>query len=410
MEECSDMSKITTGRKHRINVSGTMTSLGASSVPPEVVNAMANILPMFVDMVELQQDACRVIQRVIGCEAGYISACSAAAIAIGVAACMTGADMAKVEQLPDASGMKDEVILQRGHSVWFGGSIPQMVRLSGAQVVEIGDATRAGTYQLEAAITDRTAAALYVVSHHTVQYGLIDLEAFCRVAHAHDIPVIVDAASESNMELFFDRGADLACFSGHKFLSGPTSGIVGGRADLIETCLFHQYHGIGRAMKVGKESIVGATVALDRWSQLDHNKLKKQQQMILDLFVKGLSRIPGVTISLEPDPAESPITRVKVAIDPSLAGLDAFAIAYNLKQGDPAIFVRDNETADGGYFFLDPTVTTIQEASLVAPAIQHVVELSQNEKAQIQADCLEHRNEADALAKGLRGWIPESSK
>jgi len=386
-----------------------MTALGASSVSAKVVEAMADILPKFVDMVELQRDACRMIQRVIGSEAGFISACSAAGIAIGVAACMTGSDMAKVEQLPNTTGMKNEVLLQRGHSVWFGGSIPQMVRLPGAQVVEFGDATRTGTYQMEGAITDQTAAALYVVSHHTVQYGLIKLESFARVAHAHGIPVIVDAASESNMKVFFERGADLVCFSGHKFLAAPTSGIVAGRADLIEACLFHNYHGIGRSMKVGKESIVGATVALEHWDNLDHKALLKEQTQILDSFVKGLSGISGLTITLEPDPAESPITRLKVAVDTDSIGLDAFGMAHELKQGDPSIFVRENETADGGYFFLDPTVTTIEEASLVAPAICRIINLSENEKVRIQSACAGLRNEADALVEGLRGWVPISN-
>lgn len=393
--------------KQLINVSGTMTTLGASSVSPEVVEAVADVLPRFVDMVELQREACRVIQRVIGAEAGLVSACSAAGIAVGVAACMTGSDMAKVEQLPDTSGMKDEVILQRGHSVWFGGSIPQMVRIAGARVVEIGGATRVGTYQLEAAISDQTAAALFVVSHHTVQYGLIDLESFSSVAHAHGVPVIVDAASESNMKVFFERGADLVCYSGHKFLAGPTSGIVAGRADLIEACLFHHYHGIGRAMKVGKESIVGATVALERWANLDHAALLKSHEQILGLFADGLARIPGFTITREPDPAESPTTRLKVSVDQRTVGLDAFAIAQELKQGDPAIFVRENETADGGYFFLDPTVSTTDEARLVAPAIRRIAELSVSEKTRIQSECADKRNEADALVAGLRGWVPK---
>lgn len=392
-----------------INVSGTMTSLGASSVSAEVIAAVADVLPRFVDMVELQRDACRVIRRVIGSEAGFITACSASGLAISVAACMTGADMARVEQLPDTSGMKNEVLLQRGHCAWFGASIPQMVRLAGARIAEVGDVTRAGAYQLEAAITDRTAAALYVVSHHTVQYGMIDLASFSRVAHARGIPVIVDAASEANMKVFFERGADLVCYSGHKFLAAPTSGIVAGRADLIEACLFHQYHGIGRAMKVGKESIVGATVALERWASLDHEALLKRQARILETFSEGLSGVPGLMSSLEPDPCESPTTRLRVAVDPNVVGLDAFGIAHELKRGNPAIFVRENETADGGYFFLDPTVSTIEEARLVAPAIRRVVELSAEDKARIQSECAGHRNEADALVESLLGWVPRVS-
>lgn len=391
-----------------INVSGTMTALGSSSVSPDVIAAIADVLPRFVDMVKLQQDACRLISRVIGCEAGFVTACSAAGITVSVAACMTGANLAKVEQLPDTSGMKNEVVLQRGHSIWFGGSVHQLVRLSGARVIEVGDATRAGAYQMEGAITERTAAALYVVSHHTVQYGLINLETFARVAHLHGVPVIVDAASESNMKVFFERGADLVCYSGHKFLAGPTSGIVAGRTDLIKACLLHQHHGIGRAMKAGKESIVGAIAALKRWNQLDHTVLLADQDDILDTFIKGISGLPGVKLTLEPDPAESPTKRVKVVVDAKVVGLEAFEIANELKLGNPAIYVRDNETIDGGYFFLDPTCSTLEQARLVAATIRDILRLSKEEKAAIRSRRIHSPNNADSLAEKLLGWIPET--
>ena len=396
--------------KEIINVSGTMTAIGASSVPQEIINAMVDVLPRFVDMVKLQQQACRVIQRVVGAEAGCITACCASAISIGVAACMTGADMGKVEQLPDTTGLKDEVILQRGHLVWFGGSVFQMARIAGARVVEIGDATRTGAYQLETAICERTAAALYVVSHHSVQYGLIDLRTFCTVAHEKKVPVIVDAASESNMKVFFNQGADLVCFSGHKFLGGPTSGILAGRANLIEAALYHQYHGIGRVMKVGKESIVGAMAALDRWAMLDHSAILAEQDTILDALIDGLSGLPGLTLTLEPDPTESPTKRVKVAVDASVVGLEAFEIADELKSGDPAIYVRDNETIDGGYFFLDPTCSTLDEARLVAPAIRRVIELPKEEKVAIRLRHTCQPNDADTLVQKLGGWVPEPTE
>lgn len=391
--------------KDIINVSGTMTALGASSVSQDVIAAMAKVLPKFIDMVELQRGASRTISRIIGSEAGCVTACSAAGIAVSVAASMTGANMAKVEQLPDTSGMKDEVILQRGHSIWFGGSIPQMVLLSGARVVEIGDATRTGAYQLEGAINDSTTAALYVVSHHTVQYGLIDLETFSRVAHSHDVPVIVDAASESNMKVFFERGADLVCYSGHKFLAGPTSGIVAGRADLVEACLFHQYHGIGRAMKVGKESIVGAIAALEQWDRLDHAAILEAQQNILNVFIKDLSGLHGITLSLEPDPAESPTKRVKMSVDAHVVGLEAYQIANELKLRDPAIYVRSNETVDGGYFFLDPTCSTLDQAKLVTTEIREIVELSEEVKAAIRSRYVGRTNDADSLVSNLEGWL-----
>ena len=94
---------------------------------------------------------------------------------------MTGRDLGKVERLPDSRGMKNEVILQRGHEVTYGQLVSQNVRLAGAKVIEIGAATQCGVYQLRAAITEQTTAALYVVSHLTVQNRLITLEAFCDV-------------------------------------------------------------------------------------------------------------------------------------------------------------------------------------------------------------------------------------
>ncbi len=393
--------------KEVINVSGTMTALGSSSVPPEVIEAMADVLPRFVDMVRLQQQACRVIRRVIGAEAGCVTSCAAAGIAISVAACMTGADLAKVEQLPDTTGLKNEVIIQKGHVVWFGASVPQMVRLTGAKVVEIGDATRAGTYQLEGAINENTAAALYVVSHHTVQYGLISLEEFCRIAHAHGIPVIVDAASESNMSSFLERGADLVCFSGHKFLAGPTSGIVAGRKDLVEACLFHQYHGIGRAMKVGKEGIVGVMAALERWERLDHKAVQAEQERIIDKFVEGLKDIPGLAVTVEPDPTGNPIRRVKVKVDPEVVGLTAFEVSAELAAGDPPIIVRDHHVIDEGFFFLDPCNVTVEQAEIVAEAIRRILDLPDEQKKMIRGRYPRWPNHADLLVEKLKGWVPK---
>ncbi len=391
-----------------INVSGTMTALGSCSVASEVIEAMVGVLPKFVDMVDLQRKASKVVQQVVGAEAGCITSCAAAGIAISVAACMTGPDMAKVEQLPDTTGLRDEVIIQRGHVVWFGASVTQMARLSGAKVVEIGDATRAGVYQLEGAFRENTAAALYVVSHHTVQYGLVALEEFCRVAHAHDVPVIVDAASESNMQSFVNCGADLVCFSGHKFLSGPTSGIIAGRRDLVEACLYHQYHGIGRAMKVGKEGIVGAMAALLRWEALDHRAEQQKQEVILNEFVRGLSGLPGLGVSVEPDPTGNPIRRVKVAVNPESAGLTAYHLATELAAGDPPIMVRDHHAIDEGVLFLDPCVVRADQVNTVITAIRGLIGSSLGTKEAIRRKHQGIPNQADLQVRSLADWIGES--
>lgn len=390
--------------KEVINVSGTMTAIGASSVPPEVAEAMVEILPRFIDMNDLQAKASAIISRVIGSEAGIVTASAASGIANSIAASMTGSDLHLAEVLPDATGTKDEVIIQRGHMAWYGASVGQLARLTGAKLVEVGDATRAGRYQFRGAITERTAAALYVTSHHTVQYGLINLRDFCEVAHEHGVPVIVDAASESEMRTFIEAGADLTCFSGHKFLAGPTSGIIAGREDLVRACLMHQHAGIGRPMKVGKESIVGAMVALERWEGLDHDKVHDEMRDIIRILVGGLEDLEGVSLRVEPDPTGNPIDRVKVMFEPVQAGFNAFEVAEAMKRNDPPIIVRDHHAIDEGFIFLDPCNVDAEKAQYVVKQLRGLLELPDDKKWALRSQLPTTPNDADLQEQGLRAW------
>jgi L-seryl-tRNA(Ser) seleniumtransferase len=123
---------------------------------------------------------------------------------------MTGADLAAVERLPDTTGLKNEVVILAGHMVSYGAPVEQAIRLAGARVVPVGQATSVHAYQLAGAVGERTAAAVYVVSHHTVQYRMPPLAEFAEIAHARGVPVIVDAASEYDLPGQLAAGADLA--------------------------------------------------------------------------------------------------------------------------------------------------------------------------------------------------------
>lgn len=388
-----------------INVSGTMTAIGASSVKPEIIAAMSDVMPRFISIGALQERASTVISRVIGSEAGCITASAASGIAVGIAACMAGNDLYKAERLPDTTGMKNEVIIQRGHMVWYGASVGQLVRLVGANLVEVGDATRAGTYQLAGAINENTAAALYVTSHHTVQYGLIELRDFCLTAHERGVPVIVDAASESEMHTFFEAGADLVCFSGHKFLAGPTSGIIAGQRDLVRACLMHQHAGIGRPMKVGKESIIGVMAALERWEQLDHQQIQDYEAQVIAAFVKGLEGTPGLTVTVEADPTGNPIHRVKVCVNPAVAGFSAQEVAGGLRREATPIIVRDHHAADEGFIFLDPCNVTPEQAAYVTVQIRNLLALPAEERARLKRLLPAPCNSADLEEAELSSWL-----
>jgi L-seryl-tRNA(Ser) seleniumtransferase len=335
-----------------INVSGTMTALGASIVVPDAVEAVSAILTEFVEMGDLHRRASAMIAELSGAEAGFVTASCSAGITLAVAACMAGPDLAAIERLPDTTGLKDEVLIQSGHMVSYGAPVEQAIRLAGAKVVPVGQATSAHAYQLAGAITERTAAALYVVSHHVVDYAQIPLKVFCDVCHARGVPVIVDAASEYDLTGFLAAGADLALYSGHKFLGGPTSGIVAGAKDRVRDT-YLQNRGIGRGMKVGKESIVGALAALRAWKNRDHAGIRARERRALDCWVETLDGRPGVTATVVPDPTNNPLDRLKVAVEPDAANITAWDLADRLAAGDPPVIVRDHEV-EHGFFYLDP--------------------------------------------------------
>jgi L-seryl-tRNA(Ser) seleniumtransferase len=363
------------GLRPIINVSGTMTALGASIVVPEAVAAAAAVLPEFVEINDLHRLASRTIARLTGAEAGFVTASCSAAVTLSVAACMTGADPARIEQLPNPAGMRHRVPIMLGHMVGYGAPVEQAIRLAGGAVVPFGQATDVRPYQLEAALGQDAACAMYVVSHHCVGYGQLALADFAAICHARNVPVIVDAASEYDLRGFLAAGADLVCYSAHKFLGGPTAGIVAGRKDLVRAT-FLQNMGIGRGMKVGKESLVGTIAALEAWERRDHAAVRRTEQAALDLWRARLGALPGVTAEIVPDPTDNPLDRLKVTVDPVRARLTAWELADRLAAGTPPVIVRDHEV-EHGWFFLDPCNLHPGEAPVVAGRIAEEVAAAQ---------------------------------
>ncbi|GAB5376778.1 MAG: aminotransferase class V-fold PLP-dependent enzyme [Acuticoccus sp.] len=352
------------GLRPAVNVNGTMTALGASIVVPQAIRAMSEMASQWVEMDDLQRKASAVIARLTGGEAGFITASCASGISMAMAGTMTGARLLPIERLPDhTEGLKTEAVIQMGHMVSFGASVDQMLRVAGAMVVPVGTVSGVMDYHVDEAINERTAAAIYVVSHHTVQYGMVPLARFCEICHAKGVPVIVDAASEYDLRCFLADGADIAIYSGHKFLGGPTSGIVTGRKDLVRAA-YLQNRGIGRGMKVGKESIAGTMAALEAWETRDHAGIRAREQAALDLWLDTLSGRPGITATLIPDPTDNPLDRLIVTVEPA-SGFTAAGLAAALAAGDPPIFVRNHEV-ERGHFYLDPCNLHPGEEEIVA--------------------------------------------
>lgn len=367
------------GLRRIVNVSGTMTALGASIVVPEAVAAVTSVLPYFVEIGDLQRKASATIARLCGAEAGFVTASASAGLTISVAGAMTGANLAAIERLPDTKGLKNEVAIQMGHMVGYGASVEQAIRLAGARVVPAGTATDVRPYQLEGAIGPDTAAVMFVVSHHVVGYGQLTLEEVVEIARPQGVPVIVDAASEYDLKGFIVRGADVAVYSAHKFLGGPTAGIVAGSVDLVRAG-FLQNMGIGRGMKVGKEGMLGTIAALEAWETRDHEGIRARETGYLQLWQDRLSHHPGVFPEIEADPTFNPLDRLKVRVDPALARISAWDLADALAQGDRPVIVRDHEV-ENGYFYLDPCNLHRGEQIIVADRLDEELERARTTNA-----------------------------
>ncbi len=362
------------GLRPIINVSGTMTALGASIIVPEAIRAMAEIASQFVEMDDLQRKASAVIARLTGGDAGFVTASAASGIAVSIAATMTGTGLLAIERLPDdTTGLKNEVIVQLGHVVNYGGVIDQSIRMCGSKPILAGTVSVTQSYHVADAINEKTAAGLYVVAHHTVQYGMLSLPEFVEICHAKKVPVIVDAASEYDLRRFLEEGADLVIYSGHKFLGGPTSGIVTGRKDLVRAG-YLQNRGIGRGMKVGKESIAGVMAALGAWEVRDHEGIRAREQAALDLWFSSLSGLKGLDIRIVPDPTGNPLDRLEIRVLPE-SGYTAAGLANTLAAGSPPVIVRNHEV-ERGHFFLDPCNLHEGEEEIVAHQILSLVNAS----------------------------------
>lgn len=329
-----------------INASGRMTRLGVNTLSPAVLDAMATAAGGYVEIDALQRAVGREIARLFGAEDAMVTTGAAAGIALMVAASIAGTDLTRVQALPDPLDAANEILIQAGHQVDFGAQVTQIIRLAGGTPVAVGAVNSVSADQLLGAITPRTAAFLFVQSHHAVQKGALSLERCIEICSAHQIPVLVDAAAEEEIERFTTSGADLVTFSGGKAIGGPTSGIVAGRASLVEACRA-QSAGIGRTMKVGKEEVLGLLAAVSAYMNRDIEEERHRYSAVVDRLLAGFEGC-GTPRRLS-DEAGRGIDRAGIVLDPARA---AGLVAY-LRDGTPPIHPRTH-LVNAGIVAFDP--------------------------------------------------------
>ncbi len=363
-----------------INASGTLTTYGQSVILPRAVEAMQAVSGLFFEMNVLHARASELIAKVTGAEAGFVTSCASAGITLGIAACMTGTDPAKIAQLPDTTGMKNEVIMQMGHAVDYGAPVTQGIRLAGAQVKLVGTINGTSRNLLAASFGPNTVAAMYVISHHTAQFGCVPLEAFVETAHAAGVPVVVDMAAEEHMlAKVIATGADIVVCSGHKHFRAPTSGVMAGKRALMQAA-FAQNRGIGRGMKIGKEGIVGLMVALEEWAKGYYRESQEAEKRRILRLVEQLEGLPGIRATAEwPAPDPFPIMRARITVDPEAAGLTAMALTQLLADAEPTVRVRAHH-AEEGYFLIDPFNLSDADADYIS---QRIIEIM-NQPAEVK--------------------------
>src|SRR5271168_914413 len=318
------------GIKTVINCRGTWTYLSGSLEFPEVRAAEAEASHYFVNMVDLQRAVGRKLAELTGAEAGMITSGAAGAMASVTAACMAGSDPQKIWQLPDPTGMKHEVIMVGGRSAF-----DNAIRLVGAKLVLVE-----GPENIANAITGDTAMI------YTTDLG-DKLTRELAIAKEHGIPMLLDDAAgippADNLKLYAQMKIDLYTFSGGKGLQGPQcSGVLLGRKDLIDAALRNSAPWEGavcRAMKVGKEEIIGCITAVETWLKIDPKKLYAEWNARVDRIGKLVETVPGVKTEIYIPDDGNRYPTLKVSWDQKAWGFTITDCVTQLRANDPTIEV-----------------------------------------------------------------------
>ncbi len=365
------------GVTRRINAAGTLTRLGGSLMAAEVLDAMRSAAAASVDIAELQTAASARIAQATGAQAGIVTSGASAALTLATAACLARWDVARMAALPDTSNMPNQVLMARTQR----NSYDHAIRVAGARIIDIGHndrGTGAGirgleAWEIEAAISPQTVAFVFVATTQS----LADLPMVVATLHAHQLPVIVDAAAQlpprTNLRRFIEAGADLVLFSGGKAIGGPqASGILAGRCDLIGSALVQMmdmdvhpntwsavplidrtalrgipHHGIGRGFKVGKEEIAGLLVALERFVARDDAACADRLRIRLTAMADTMSLQAA---ALETRLVESnPIPMLELQFPPGTAQ----AVSHFLQQGNPPVHLGEGQM-DHDILILNP--------------------------------------------------------
>jgi L-seryl-tRNA(Ser) seleniumtransferase len=324
-----------------INAQGTETVLGGSLIRPEVKAVMDLAAQHFVVIMDLEAAVGKRIAEMLKLPEGYgaiVTSGAASAIQNGYSGILTGNNPTYIQQIPDLTGMKSEVIVQKSHrSPW-----DHQIRATGAKIVEVVTVD-----DVHKALNERTAAMHFLNLNDPD--GQIKREEWVKLARAANVPTFLDAAADtppkSRLSDYANMGFDLIAFSGGKAIRGPQcAGMLLGRQEMVHNALLNMSPNedtLGRPMKVGKEEIVGMLKALELFLAEDQEALDKEQSRQLDTVANAASKIAGVTITRDVPPIANHFPALQIHLDPSKFSAKPHDIAEQLLNMKPSIVVTE---------------------------------------------------------------------
>lgn len=339
----------TLGVKPVINACGIYTDLGGSILSEDVWGSLGQLNTSYVDLTDLLDKTGESIAKLVGAEAARITPGASAGIALACAAVMAGNHGPYWEQLPDTTGMRDEIIMQRPQVAKYQYLNP--IRISGAKVIEVGTDEFTTLDDLQNAITDKT-SAIFVPAHLDSMENIVKLERLGKFSKDNNIKLLVDAAYQvfpiENLRKYAKIGADLTIVSSKYFFGPNAGGFLSGTKELMDVVTgldFTRYESgpyrtFGRPFKMGRYEIAAVYLALKKWLEADHDARWRGYADKARYIKDALNGTDGLSAYLccftfEETIEASPINAVMVNV--THPRLTAQMVGEQLQAGYPAI-------------------------------------------------------------------------
>ncbi len=343
------------GIKPIINAIGSVTLLGGSTQPEQVIQAMQSAQDMYVPMDELEQKAGDYIAKLFGAEACYITSGAGSALTLTTAAFMAGDDDDLIVKLPDTSGMKDEILIQSRQRYHY----ERCLTYAGAKLVEFGDKDKVTPDHLENSITEKTVAVHYVANETYDDPNELSLEETIRIAKKNNLFVMVDAAGQiyplENLSKYSNMGADSVSYAAKYFGAPHSTGFVIGSKDLVNKVALQSFisyemrrvRGVGRPQKIDRQEIIGAVEAAKMWMNINHeDRLAKAEKLCIKI-ASYIKDIDGIDVEVQKNTFGHDPHGVKITL--TKEGASLLDVQNALRDGDPRIWIRCDQDMDGNF-------------------------------------------------------------